>query len=543
MTTPLRSSLRLLGGLAALVALNASLTFVNVWPTLRIRWGNILSVELAVAVLLLAAAGRWQTMLARRVLPVAWVFLVAGRYAAVTGPGLYGREFNLYWDGPHLGNVAAMLTRVAPWWQIGLVAVVAVGVVAGAFILARVAFGRVGAALASPSRRLVAGALAGVVVVAFGAQPPDEHEESTGMVPFALPVTSAYVRQVRAVVETAGVKRALGATPPALATSLQRFGADVLLVFVESYGAVTYERPELASVVTPARDGLAGAARDARREVLSAFVDSPTFGASSWLAHLTLLTGVEVTDQYAYAALMAEPRDTLARSFKRSGYRSVAVMPGMRQAWPEGGFYGFDRIYGEDDLRYLGPAFGWWGIPDQFAMARFDDVELDSPRTRPVFAVFPTSTTHAPFGPVAPYLPDWSRVLRPDAFESEEAKRAIDNPPDLMNLRPSYAQAMAYEFEVFAGYVRQHAGDDQVLILIGDHQPPAAVSGPGASHVVPVHVVTSRPEIVEVLLARGFVRGVTPRQPPIGRMHQLVPIFFEAFGGSPGGRAPARHAN
>ncbi len=36
---------------------------------------------------------------------------------------------------------------------------------------------------------------------------------------------------------------------------------------------------------------------------------------------------------------------------------------------------------------------------------------------------------------------------------------------------------MAYEFTSFAGYVRQHAGDDLVLILIGDHQPVAAVSG------------------------------------------------------------------
>jgi len=33
-----------------------------------------------------------------------------------------------------------------------------------------------------------------------------------------------------------------------------------------------------------------------------------------------------------------------------------------------------------------------------------------------VFAVFPTSTTHAPFGPVAPYQPDWSKLLT-DAAE------------------------------------------------------------------------------------------------------------------------------
>ena len=38
----------------ALIVLNASLTFENVWPTPRIRWSNALSIELAVLVLLLA---------------------------------------------------------------------------------------------------------------------------------------------------------------------------------------------------------------------------------------------------------------------------------------------------------------------------------------------------------------------------------------------------------------------------------------------------------------------------------------------------------
>ena len=55
---------------------------------------------------------------------------------------------------------------------------------------------------------------------------------------------------------------------------------------------------------------------------------------------------LEVRDQYAYTLLMASDRDTLPRAFRRRGYRSVALMPGMRQMWPEGAFYGIDEIYG-----------------------------------------------------------------------------------------------------------------------------------------------------------------------------------------------------
>ena len=110
----------------SLVVLNASLTFENVWPTPRIRWASALSFELALCVLLLAVAHRWAGRLARRILPAIWIVLVAGRYLDVTAPGLYGREFNLYWDAQHLGNVAAMLARAAPWWLIATLAGAAV---------------------------------------------------------------------------------------------------------------------------------------------------------------------------------------------------------------------------------------------------------------------------------------------------------------------------------------------------------------------------------------------------------------------------------
>ena len=46
-----------------------------------------------------------------------------------------------------------------------------------------------------------------------------------------------------------------------------------------------------------------------------------------------------------------------------------------------------------------------------------------------------------------------------------------------------------------------------VLIAIGDHQPPAAVSGPDASWSVPVHVFGRRGPILDRLLERGFSPG------------------------------------
>jgi hypothetical protein len=145
-----------------------------------------------------------------------------------------------------------------------------------------------------------------------------------------------------------------------------------------------------------------------------------------------------------------------------------------------------------------------------------------------VFVVFPTSTTHAPFGPVPPYQPAWSRVLTRDAYDPADVARAMAINPDLANLGPSYVRAMAYEYRSIAGYLRQRS-DDAVLIVIGDHQPPAAVSGKDAPWHVPVHVIGRREKVLDALRERGFRPGVQPQRPSIGPMHQLTPVLLDAF--------------
>jgi hypothetical protein len=512
---------------ASLLLLNASLTFENVWPTPRIRWGNAISIELVCCVLLLTLWTRPPVLLTRILLPALWVVLVAGHYLDVTGAGLYGRDFNLYWDSQHLGNVTAMLARAAPWWLLAAVAFTVVFATAGAFVLARTALGGIAGAVARPRPRLTSMAIAGVLLAAFAAQ----EIAGSGPVAFAAPVTPAYARQARYVLALAGPRAGLSPLGPSPVFESQMKGlgrSDVLLVFLESYGEVAFDTPRIADGLAASRRALENAIRESERQVVSAYVDSPTFGASSWLAHLSLLSGIEVRDQYVYTALMASGRETMLSRAELQGYRTVGLLPGMRQAWPEGAFYGFDAIYGHDALDYQGPSFGWWEIPDQYALAKLDALERRRTPRAPVFVVFPTSTTHAPFGPVAPYQPDWPRVLTAQPYDEEQLRRSFGAAPDLTNLTPSYVRAMAYEYDTFAGYFRT-VPDDPLVVLIGDHQPPAAVSGAGASWRVPVHVVSRRRPVLDRLLEAGFHPGLTPARPSVGPMHTLASLLMDAF--------------
>jgi hypothetical protein len=345
----------------------------------------------------------------------------------------------------------------------------------------------------------------------------------------ARPVTLTYARQVRVAVQAMTGKTSVPPSPPMTANLARVKDADVYLIFLESYGAVTFDRPEFARGLARSRGQFEAAIRETNRDVVSAFVESPTFGGNSWLAHISLMSGVEVRAPDVNAMLMAQKRETIVTSFSRQGYRTIALMPGLWQAWPEGRFYGFDEIYGGERLDYRGPQFGWFDIPDEFALAKFDALEAGKAARPPLFMFFPTISTHTPFRPTPPYQPDWTRMLTEQPFDQADLDRSFDQQADWLNLGPSYVDAMAYTYATLSGYLRQRAGRDFVLILLGDHQPPALVSGEGAPWDVPVHVITSRRDVLDQLVAKGFRRGLTPSRPDLSRMHALLPILLECF--------------
>ena len=439
------------------------------------------------------------------------------RYAEVTAPALYGRGVNLYWDARHVGGVVGMLVQVAPPWQVLAVFVgIVLALAAGGWLLgrcvariARALDPRAPGPLAAATRRRAGVRRHGACCCCSRPIAPARSRSVASAIsrsrwPRPGRGRSALLggswlanRETRALATAAGGSQAGGGAVviPVLHTPAAAGPRpDVYVVFVESYGAVAWQRADIAARLVESRARLAASIARTGRGVVSAWVRSPTFGSGSWLAHASLIAGTEVRDGDDYARLLLRPRTRLTEAFRADGYRVLALMPGLRQAWPEGEYFRFDAIYGATQLDYRGPEFGWWRIPDQFALARLDQLEgarpagvapagvaSIGPARAPRFVFFPTISSHMPFRPTPPYQPDWERVLGPEPY-GEEAARAIAQSPDWLQLGPAYADSLAYAQRTLAGYLERRVGQPLVMLLLGDHQPPAAVSGEGAIH-------------------------------------------------------------
>lgn len=517
----------------ALVVLNSALVFHNLWPTLWVKLGFEFSVEVLGMLALFALLARLGVLPGPRtiaLLAVVCTLVALGRYADVTVPALFGRPINLYWDTQHLPRVAAMLTESIPTWVLILAAAAALAIIAAAWLALRWAWWQVALTLAQPMPRRILGLFGCAGVALFlvgqaGGAGVDRY--------FARPVSLTYAEQVMFLRDALAAGGAEAQLPPAaeLTSDLHRVrGTDVYLVFLESYGAVAFDNPTFSAALAPARAGLERAIRDTGRGIVSARVASPTFGGRSWLAHASLMAGIDVREPGVYDRLLTTERPSLVTHFRDRGFRTVALMPGLRSDWPEGVFYGFERIYASRELAYTGPEFGWWRIPDQFALARLNQLEVMRAGREPLFVFFPTITSHVPFRPTPPYQPDWTRMLTETPYDAVALRSSLAQGLEWTDLGPAYVETLAYDYAMLAGYLRASAERELVFVVLGDHQPPAGVAGEGTSWDVPVHIIASRGPLLDALRSAGFEDGLDLRRPAIGRMHELTRLLLSAFG-------------
>ncbi|WP_081915549.1 sulfatase-like hydrolase/transferase [Saccharothrix sp. NRRL B-16314] len=445
------------------------------------------------------------------------------------------RPFDLVLDWPLLGPAVGYVDVTAGWFA--AVAVVAAAVLLTAAVLFLVTRSVVRLTGVVDRHRLsVTRAVAVLAVVWITCAAPGLHLAPG--VPIASHSTAEFVydhaRQVRVGLRdqerfAEAVDAFRDAAGEELLTALR--GKDVVLAFVESYGRDAVEDPEIAPHVGAVLDAGTRRLADAGYASRSAFLTSPTAGGGSWLAQATLLSGLWVDNQQRYRALVSGDRLTLGGAFRRAGWRSVGVMPGITEDWPEGEVFGYDRVYASGDLGYRGPRFGYATMPDQFTLSRFQQAERAGEHA-PVMAAIPLLSSHAPWSPF-PAPVGWDDVGDGSVYHampSGEAPAEDMFGREPASVRADYARSVEYSLNTLVSYVETYGDDDLVLVFLGDHQPAPFVTGIGASRDVPITIVTRDPAVLDRTADWAWTDGLKPGpQAPVRPMDTFRDQFLTAF--------------
>jgi phosphatidylglycerophosphate synthase len=325
------------------------------------------------------------------------------------------------------------------------------------------------------------------------------------------------------------------ATIPAsdLLTGLR--GKDVLIVFVESYGQVAVRGSSFSPGVDAVLSKQNAMLTSAGWSTQSAWLTSPTFGGISWLAHSTLQSGLWVNSNQRYNELLASQRFTLSDAFKKAGWHTVADDPTDNPNWiPGTQFYHYDQLYNQKNVGYQGPKFSYSQMPDQYTFAEFQRNELQ-PGHKPVMAEIDTTSSHIPWAPLPQMVP-WNKVGNGSIFDPQPAES--ENSETVWRsqntVKQFYGQSIQYSLTALTSWVTEMNDPNLVLIFMGDHQPHTAVSGSGATHDVPVSIVTRAPSVLKQMSSWRWQNGLIPNlSAPLEPMDAFRNQFLSTFSSAP----------
>ena len=305
---------------------------------------------------------------------------------------------------------------------------------------------------------------------------------------------------------------------------------DVYVMFFESYGETVLTNAQYRSVIAPTLAGFEEALAQQGFGVRSGLMESPIRGGQSWLAHGTFMSGARLGDQGLYNLMLTSGRLSLARYFNRAGYKTLAVMPALNRPWPEGEFWGFEKIWRTEDMGYAGPHFGWAAIPDQYTLDFIHRQEKRN-RDRPLFIEYALISSHGPWEPLPPLLDDWENLGDGSVFKGAKAAgEPSAYQPMWSDITRKYVDSVDYTLKALQEYVTRYVTDDSLIIILGDHQPAPLITGEGASRSVPVHIISRDPELLAPFEEWGFIPGMVPKTGPATLpMEQFRNRFLEAF--------------
>jgi hypothetical protein len=320
-------------------------------------------------------------------------------------------------------------------------------------------------------------------------------------------------------------------------------GEDVTLIYIESYGRSSLLNPRYAPTHTATLRAIEAKLREQGLMMRSAHLTAPMIGGQSWLAHASVASGLWIDTQGRYRALLASPRRTLFHLARNAGHRTVAVMPAITMAWPEGDYFGFDRILDADALEYRGRPYNWVTMPDQYTLKTYDRLErLNRPESgrQPLFTQIALISSHAPWLPVPPLL-HWDDIDTHGLIFNAWADAG--DPPAVVwreeaRIREKFRLAVDYSLQVVGAYAQRHAADPGLLIALGDHEPARFVSEVDGFDV-PIHII-GPPALIHHIDVWGWSEGLVPApDAPVWDMDMFRDRFIEAFSTRPDGNETA----
>ncbi len=188
-------------------------------------------------------------------------------------------------------------------------------------------------------------------------------------------------------------------------------------------------------------------------------------------------------------------------------------------------------------MGYHGPTYDYAPMPDQYMFAALQRLELAKTHRRPVFAEVDTVSSHMPWDRIPEMIP-WNKAGNGSIFNRTPTLTEPSSfwwHPD--QVKAAYARSLEYSLNTLISYVRHYGSKKLVLVVVGDEQPLAIVSGSHANRDVPISIIARDPSVLKRIGGWDWESGLLPHpNAPVWRMSAFRNRFLTAFDSPPAAR-------
>lgn len=286
---------------------------------------------------------------------------------------------------------------------------------------------------------------------------------------------------------------------------------NIHLFFIESYGSYFFKEADFQAKAYDTFSHFRNILTEKGWLVTSNYSQSPTTAGQSWLTYSSFLYGIEIPNNTLFENYLHDKdfqeSNNLLQILKNHGYTNYNLNPinpikginvpyeAMRK------FYTIDHWILNDSLSYTGDLYGFGeSPPDQYVMNETMEI-IQSAGKKPYSFFYLTKNSHSPF--ISPKMVDNWKALNHQNGSTHIHKGFLKQPK-----KQDYFNSIQYQFENLSDFICSHGSEDDIFLVMGDHQPPILSHPDKHGFETPVHVISRNPSFIEGFTAYGFVKDL-----------------------------------
>lgn len=303
---------------------------------------------------------------------------------------------------------------------------------------------------------------------------------------------------------------------------------NIYCLFIESYGSILLKEEKLKVGYMKDYDRFEKSLKTKGWKIRTNLSESVSPVGPSWLAYTSVLFGSKITNNFEYEFLLNKSSlykyDTLMKIFMKEGYQSYhlnATQPkaGVMVPYQQmTSFFGIDQWILAEDIDYTGPAYGFTESPaDQYVLNFAQDQINKEVGEAPYILFYLTKNSHSPFISPEEVATDWKSLN--NRTHKNIGQEFLQEPT-----YEDYQKAISYQLDFLSDFILKQANQNDIFLLIGDHQPHVLGDHEKYGNDTIVHIVTQNEAFAKGFENYGFQDSPEALSDPI--KHESIYSMF-----------------